>query len=93
MKDQMAKAGIVHSEMPTQIHIDFDELEVTLLFKCYLHVGICLWYRFSCIELYHLWQIKLGEIEAELIEVNSNNEKLQRAYNELVEYMLVLKKV
>ncbi|XP_074557988.1 V-type proton ATPase subunit a3-like [Curcuma longa] len=63
MKDQMAKAGIVHSEMPTQIHIDFDELE-----------------------------IKLGEIEAELIEVNSNNEKLQRAYNELVEYMLVLKK-
>ncbi|XP_042373134.1 V-type proton ATPase subunit a3-like [Zingiber officinale] len=63
MKDQMAKAGIVYSEMPTQIHIDFDELE-----------------------------IKLGEIESELIEVNSNNEKLQRAYNELVEYMLVLKK-
>lgn len=42
MKDQMAKAGIVHSEMPTQIRIDFDELEVTLLFKCYLYVGICL---------------------------------------------------
>lgn len=50
-------------------------------------------YKFSSTELYHLWQIKLGEIEAELIEVNSNNEKLQRAYNELVEYMLVLKKV
>lgn len=37
-------------------------------------------------------EIKLGELEAELIEVNSNNEKLQRSYNELLEYMLVLKK-
>ncbi|CAL9161735.1 unnamed protein product [Musa hybrid cultivar] len=63
-KEQMAKAGISHSEMAmTQTRIDFDEME-----------------------------IKLGELEAELIEVNSNNEKLQRSYNELLEYMLVLKK-
>ncbi|URE01644.1 vacuolar proton translocating ATPase 100 kDa [Musa troglodytarum] len=63
-KEQMAKAGISHSEMVmTQTRIDFDEME-----------------------------IKLGELEAELIEVNSNNEKLQRSYNELLEYMLVLKK-
>ncbi|XP_065007349.1 V-type proton ATPase subunit a3-like [Musa acuminata AAA Group] len=63
-KEQMAKAGISHSEMAmTQTRIDFDEME-----------------------------IKLGELEAELIEVHSNNEKLQRSYNELLEYMLVLKK-
>ncbi|WOL16764.1 V-type proton ATPase subunit a3 [Canna indica] len=63
-KEQMAKAGILHSEMmSSQTHIDFDALE-----------------------------IKLGELEGELIEVNSNNEKLQRSYNELLEYMLVLEK-
>ncbi|OVA20380.1 ATPase [Macleaya cordata] len=37
-------------------------------------------------------EIKLGELEAELIEINSNSEKLQRAYSELVEYKLVLHK-
>lgn len=37
-------------------------------------------------------EVKLGELEAELIEVNSNGEKLQRSYNELVEYKLVLQK-
>lgn len=41
----------------------------------------------------HLTQIKLGELEAELIEINANSEKLQRAYNELLEYKLVLQKV
>ena len=38
-------------------------------------------------------QIKLGELEAELVEINANSEKLQRSYNELVEYKLVLQKV
>ncbi|CAI0437872.1 unnamed protein product [Linum tenue] len=38
-------------------------------------------------------EFKLGELEAELVEVNANDEKLQRAYNELVEYTLVLRKV
>ncbi|PIA55933.1 hypothetical protein AQUCO_00700328v1 [Aquilegia coerulea] len=37
-------------------------------------------------------EIKLGELEAELIEINGNSDKLQRAYNELVEYKLVLHK-
>eukprot|EP00268_Persea_americana_P062129 TRINITY_DN793_c0_g1_i2.p1 TRINITY_DN793_c0_g1~~TRINITY_DN793_c0_g1_i2.p1 ORF type:complete len:757 (+),score=139.50 TRINITY_DN793_c0_g1_i2:177-2447(+) len=37
-------------------------------------------------------EIKLGELEAELIEMNANSEKLQRAYNELLEYKLVLQK-
>lgn len=38
-------------------------------------------------------QGKLGELEAELIEINANGEKLQRGYSELVEYKLVLEKV
>lgn len=37
-------------------------------------------------------EVKLGELEAELIEINSNNEKLQRTYSELLEYKLVLQK-
>nr|CAB3496486.1 unnamed protein product [Digitaria exilis] len=37
-------------------------------------------------------EIKLGELEAELTEVNANNEKLQRTYNELLEYNTVLQK-
>lgn len=37
-------------------------------------------------------EIKLGELEAELTEVNANNEKLQRTYNELLEYHTVLQK-
>ncbi|KAF5176208.1 V-type proton atpase subunit a isoform [Thalictrum thalictroides] len=37
-------------------------------------------------------EIKLGELETELIEINGNSDKLQRAYNELVEYKLVLQK-
>ncbi|CAI8585325.1 unnamed protein product [Vicia faba] len=37
-------------------------------------------------------EIKLSEIESELTEMNANGEKLQRTYNELVEYKLVLQK-
>ncbi|KAK8483912.1 hypothetical protein V6N12_075259 [Hibiscus sabdariffa] len=37
-------------------------------------------------------EVKLGELEAELIEMNANGEKLQRSYNELVEYKIVLNK-
>ena len=39
------------------------------------------------------FQVKLGELEAELVEINANNDKLQRSYNELMEYKLVLEKV
>ncbi|KAK2665404.1 hypothetical protein Ddye_003978 [Dipteronia dyeriana] len=35
-------------------------------------------------------EVKLGELEAELVEMNANGEKLQRNYSELVEYKLVL---
>ncbi|XP_047147751.1 V-type proton ATPase subunit a2-like [Vigna umbellata] len=38
-------------------------------------------------------EVKLTEIESELVEMNANGEKLQRSYNELVEYKLVLQKV
>ncbi|KAK9691038.1 hypothetical protein RND81_09G171800 [Saponaria officinalis] len=37
-------------------------------------------------------EAKLIELEAELTEMNANNEKLQRTYNELAEYKLVLQK-
>ncbi|BAT90966.1 V-type proton ATPase subunit a3 [Vigna angularis] len=37
-------------------------------------------------------EVKLTEIESELVEMNANGEKLQRSYNELVEYKLVLQK-
>ncbi|KAA3468087.1 V-type proton ATPase subunit a3-like [Gossypium australe] len=38
-------------------------------------------------------EVKLAELEAELTEMNANGEKLQRSYNELVEYKIVLRKV
>ncbi|KAI4297640.1 hypothetical protein L6164_037522 [Bauhinia variegata] len=37
-------------------------------------------------------EAKLAELESELTEMNANDEKLQRSYNELVEYKLVLQK-
>uniref|UniRef100_A0A2N9F0K9 V-type proton ATPase subunit a n=1 Tax=Fagus sylvatica TaxID=28930 RepID=A0A2N9F0K9_FAGSY len=47
--------------------------------------------RSNDIDLDNL-EVKLGELEAELLEMNSNSEKLQRSHNELVEYKLVLQK-
>ncbi|XP_024972641.1 V-type proton ATPase subunit a3-like [Cynara cardunculus var. scolymus] len=44
--------------------------------------------EFSLDEL----EVKLGELETELTEMNANTEKLQRTYNELLEYKLVLQK-
>ncbi|KAL1563963.1 V-type proton ATPase subunit a3 [Salvia divinorum] len=37
-------------------------------------------------------EVKLGDLEAELVEINANGDKLQRSYNELAEYNLVLQK-
>lgn len=37
-------------------------------------------------------EVKLGELEEELIEVNANSDKLQRSHNELLEYKIVLHK-
>ena len=38
-------------------------------------------------------QVKLEELEADLLEINANNEKLKHTYNELSEYKLVQEKV
>ena len=38
-------------------------------------------------------QIQLAEHEYELIEMNSNSEKLRKSYNELLEFKIVLEKV
>uniref|UniRef100_A0A2P2LS08 V-type proton ATPase subunit a n=1 Tax=Rhizophora mucronata TaxID=61149 RepID=A0A2P2LS08_RHIMU len=38
-------------------------------------------------------EVKLGDLETELVEINANNEKLQCSYNELIEYKLVFHKV
>ena len=38
-------------------------------------------------------QVQFGEYEAELQEINENSEKLQRTYNEFLEFKLVLQKV
>ncbi|KAL0454145.1 UNVERIFIED_CONTAM: V-type proton ATPase subunit a3 [Sesamum latifolium] len=37
-------------------------------------------------------EVKLGDLDAELVEINANGEKLQHSYNELMEYKLVLQK-
>lgn len=37
-------------------------------------------------------EVKLGDLEAELVEINANGDKLQRTHSELVEYKLVLQK-
>ncbi|KAJ6681101.1 VACUOLAR PROTON ATPASES [Salix koriyanagi] len=47
--------------------------------------------RSGDIDLDYL-EVTLGELESELIEINSNNEMLQHTYNELSEYKLVLQK-
>lgn len=47
----------------------------------------------GCVFVHGCFQVKLGELEAELLEINANNEHLQRTYSELLEYKLVLQKV
>ncbi|VFQ62429.1 unnamed protein product [Cuscuta campestris] len=37
-------------------------------------------------------ELKLGDLEAELVEMNTNSVKLERSYNELLEYKLVMQK-
>lgn len=90
----MTKAGISSAAMAdTWTHVDFDDLEVSFAIitqnLALILICLCSFLKF-CLNL---MQIKLGELEAELVEVNANNEKLQRTYNELLEYKLVLQKV
>jgi hypothetical protein len=40
-----------------------------------------------------LYQVHLAEHEHELIEMNSNSDKLRQSYNELLEFKIVLQKV
>lgn len=47
----------------------------------------------SASDLGECGQVKLGELEGDLLEMNANNEQLQRTYSELLEYKLVLQKV
>lgn len=91
----MLKAGISPSTTPmTRNNIDFDDLEVC---SNYSYQSFYLFFVVFMSALYYLFfhvtQIKLGELEPELVEVNANSEKLQRTYNELLEYKLVLRKV
>ena len=44
------------------------------------------------LKLQWLWQGRLEELERELLEVNSNAERLARSFSELVELQLVLEK-
>lgn len=91
-KDQMSKAGVFPKQTTTllnQTHIDLDDVEVYIPLPAFLFPIPF----FSYIYFFLAHQVKLGELEAELIEINANNDKLQRSYNELIEYKLVLEKV
>ena len=88
-KEQMTKAGLSPSVRSARSDdVDLDNLEVCWnfgfqSFGCYMEKQLYMWY---C-------QVKLGELEAELMEMNANHEKLQQSYNELIEYKLVVQKV
>jgi V-type H+-transporting ATPase subunit a len=47
---------------------------------------------FSAFSVAAIHQGKLEELEAEIMEVNGNSERLARSYNELVELQMVLEK-
>ncbi|KAG4385147.1 hypothetical protein AAZX31_12G037600 [Glycine max] len=56
-----------------------------------LKAGVSPKYSTTPVDL-NIDDLELTEIESELTEMNANGEKLQRSYNELVEYKLVLQK-
>ncbi|CAN7078350.1 unnamed protein product [Brassica oleracea var. botrytis] len=66
--------------------------------KCFLRLNVKGWSsskEFIDKEVYKDLadvEVKLGELEAELSETIVVNDKLQRSYNELVEYKLLLDK-
>ena len=84
-----------------EVYKDLADVEVnpnTYFFFCFLFFNF--WHG-HCFPFLHRYtdfllspfQVKLGELEAELSETIVVNEKLQRSYNELVEYKLLLDKV
>ncbi|CAH8369403.1 unnamed protein product [Eruca vesicaria subsp. sativa] len=87
-KDQMSKAGVLPTEMlGKENDIDLDDVEV-------YNEDTCVFiFMDMFVNIFFLaFQEKLEELEAELVEINANNDKLQRSYNELMEYKLVLEK-
>lgn len=89
-KDQMLKSGLPPPKATRQADLNLDDLEV--LYDVSLSSKRC-FVLYVLTLILCVCQVKLGELEAELIEINANSEKLQRSYNELVEYKLVLQKV
>lgn len=97
-KEQMKKAGLSPSATSTMSNdIDLDHLEVVwevdLLFWVFLFFEPIVFYVDQLLFFGVCFQVKLGELEADLLEMNTNNEQLQRTYSELLEYKLVLQKV
>ncbi|XP_013596272.1 PREDICTED: V-type proton ATPase subunit a3-like isoform X1 [Brassica oleracea var. oleracea] len=88
-KDQMSKAGVLPKDsLENGTHIiDLDDVEVFII-----QLPTCFSFSMPCFRFLSPYQVKLGELEAELVEINANNDKLQRSYNELIEYKLVLDK-
>ena len=93
-KDQMSKAGVLPKEMlGKENDIDLDDVEVNWRYLLGCFSFSMFWVTFFFLIFFLAFQVKLGELEAELVEINANNDKLQRSYNELMEYKLVLEKV
>ncbi|KAL0376176.1 UNVERIFIED_CONTAM: V-type proton ATPase subunit a3 [Sesamum calycinum] len=88
-RDQMSKAGLAPAarSLPQAV-LNLDDLEVDLaICKCLVSLLVD---EFK--PGFIIFQVKLGDLDAELIEINANGEKLQRSYTELMEYKLVLQK-
>lgn len=98
--DQISKAGVTAASLPVmQPDFDLEELEVAALLPFRAQTAMvmvlvicCLAFDIAC-YMFLLIQVRLGEHESELIEMNTNSEKLRHSYNELFEFKLVLLKV
>lgn len=100
--DQINKAGVKSSVRPAmQPDIDLEELEVH--YSCLYYRSILLFLKLIAIlkeKMNNLlrtclfsFQAKLREHENDLLEMNTNSEKLLQTYNELLEFKMVLSKV
>ena len=94
-REQMTRAGLSPSSYSLGTHdFDLDNLEVVGFFFFLLFFpSLSLSNDLNPVAFHRPWQVKLGELEVELLEIKDNNEKLQRNYSELLEYKLVLQKV
>lgn len=99
-KDQIHKASLVSAiQAGMQPDIELEELEVCLNFNlifahpCNYKIRYWSFLLLISDQLFFLFQIQLAEHEHELNEMNSNSEKLQHTFNELVEFKMVLEKV